>query len=174
MFANPRRPSHIEDAFYKFVLSAILMAWVPKLALSEILWDGGYETGNFMQWHQSDLSENQFSQIPEYGRPTRQQGGGSNPSSYFGDGSLLELVTSPVRNGRYAARIVVKNSGNGSEPADCDVPFPKCTRRRTELTNQSVLTDEYNGLPYMAERWISISHYVPSDWSNSGSGTGPF
>jgi hypothetical protein len=35
---------------------------------------------------------------------------------------------------------------------------------------QAALQEVYNGMPYLAERWWSVSHYVPSDWSDSGSG----
>ncbi len=33
------------------------------------------------------------------------------------------------------------------------------------------LSDHYNGMPYMSERWMSASYYVPADWdSTRGSG----
>jgi hypothetical protein len=132
-------------------------------ANSAIIWSGDFETGNFMQWHNLSISNPQpnYSQMPTYGRPVPD-----------GDGSLLSIVTNPVRQGTYAAKFTVKNSINGTEPTDCDVPFPTCSRRRTELTGQGTQPLVYNAMPYMSERWISASYFIPADWSNSGSGFG--
>jgi hypothetical protein len=129
---------------------------------SPIIWRGDYETGNFLQWHNlAKTPAPNYSQIPIYGRPAPD-----------GDGSLLKIVTSPVRQGKYAAKFTVKNSANGTEPNDCDVPFPTCSRRRTELTGQGTQPLIYNAMPYMSERWISVSYFIPSDWDNGGSGFG--
>jgi hypothetical protein len=84
-------------------------------------------------------------------------------------------VTSPVRQGRYAAKFTVKNSANGTEPDDCDgagSSNPVCTRRRTELNVQSTLPRFYDAMPYMSERWMSVSHFVPTDWDDTGNGFG--
>lgn len=136
------------------------LSMVSGLARAEILWSGDYETGDFSQWH-GDSSAPNFSQMPGYGRPPD-----------YGDGSLLELVTSPVRQGRYAAKFTMKNSLNGSEPEDCDVQSV-CDRRRTELTGQRSIPLFYNAIPYMSERWLSVSHFVPADWDSGGGGWGP-
>lgn len=159
-------------------VSALLFAIVavlPGVATSEIIWSGDYETGNFLQWHiENDKITPKFAATPNYGRPVAPNPlTGTKPLSYYGDGSLLHLVTSPVREGRYAAKFIVKNSANGSEPADCDTNG-NCDRRRAELTGQQTHPISYNAMPYMAERWMSISHYVPNDWDTSnGSGFGP-
>lgn len=142
------------------------------------IWRGDYETANFLQWHQvSDTMTPNFSQMPSYGRPPAPSPlTGSKTTSYYGDGSLLELVTSPVRQGRYAAKFTVKNSANGSEPADCDSSGglnENCNRRRTELTVQQTLPQHYNAMPYMTERWLSVSHYVPADFDSVSDSWGP-
>lgn len=158
-------------------------AIVPMSGNAEILWSGNYETGDFTQWHKpNSISEVAFHEIPEYGRPLQY---GGQVREHVGNGDLLSLVTSsdnlidgifykrgPTRgNSRYAAKFTVKNSANGSEPRDCDDGV--CRRRRTELTVQSTLPDVYNALDYMDERWISVSHYLPSDWDEGGGGFGP-
>jgi hypothetical protein len=147
-----------------FFLVAFFVSSESVQANSAIIWSGDFETGDFMQWHNLSISNPQpnYSQMPTYGRPVP-----------YGDGSLLSIVTSPVRQGTYAAKFTVKNSINGTEPADCDVPFPTCTQRRTELTGQATQPLIYNAIPYMSERWMSISHYIPLNWSDSGSGWGP-
>jgi hypothetical protein len=145
------------DNFKILLFLALFMVWCPIEARSDIIWSGDYETGNFNQWHLKSGPPN-FHLIPEYGRPP--EGGG--------DGSLLEMVTNPVRQGKYAAKFTVKNSKNGYEPDDCDVPYsnPNCTKRRTEVTMAANLSDAYNGLPHMSERWLSVSHFIPMDWDS--------
>lgn len=157
----------------KVILLALLLTIIPAIGTAEIIWAGDYETGNFLQWHlRSQLNHPQFAQVPAYGRPVAPNPyvGTASPS-YYGDGSLLELVTDPVRNGRYAAKFTVKNSANAFEVRDCD--NGTCYRRRTELVMHLVLQPVYNGMPYMSERWVSISHYLPSDWDSvNGNGWG--
>jgi hypothetical protein len=156
------------------VLLVLVLALTPAIANPEILWSGDYETGNFLQWHmQDDSSLPHFSAIPAYGRPKNSSGYGERHESYYGDGSLLEIVTSPVRQGKYAAKFTVKNSKSGVEPDDCDVPLPSCNRRRTDLTVHGTLPRYYNAMPYMSERWMSVSHFIPSDWDSGGKGFGP-
>jgi hypothetical protein len=142
-------------------------------ASAGVVWSGDFETGNFLQWHQvGDTKTAFFAGIPDYGRPPAPNPlTGTKSASYYGDGSLAQLVTAPVRQGKYAARIVVKNSKNGAEPQDCDSGGTVCTRRRTELLMHRAMSDNYNGMPYMSERWVSASYYVPSDWdSTNGNG----
>ena len=145
---------------------ALLVVAFP--ASAAILWSGDFETGNFLQWHQTgDTSTPFFAGIPSYGRPVAPNPlTGSKPASYYGDGSLVQLVTSPVRQGKYAVKIVVKNSANGSEPNDCDSGGKECQRRRTEMQMHKSLSDHYNAMPYMSERWISASYFVPADWDS--------
>ena len=134
-----------------------------------VIWSGDMETGNFLQWHQiGDTKTPFFAGIPAYGRPPAPSPlSGSKPPEYYGDGSLVQLVTSPVRQGKYAARLVVKNSQNGSETRDCDSGGKECSRRRTELQMHRAMSDHYNGMPYMSERWVSVSYYVPADWDST-------
>lgn len=162
----------------------------PPPSLDNILWQGDYSTCDFTQWHpSSELGNIQFHQMPAYGRPVQY---GSQNAIHVGDGSLLSLVKTSA-SGNFgampaamastwsshnfgsacAAKITVKNSANGTEPADCDVPYPTCSRRRTELTVQSTLPAYYNALPYLSTRWMSYSVFIPSDWDSGGSGWGP-
>jgi hypothetical protein len=131
-------------------------------ANAKITWSGDFETGDFTQWHGLSGTKPIFSLIPEYCRPT--SGGG--------DGSCLSVETKIVRQGKYAAKFTLKNSQNGEEPRDCDVPFPTCARRRSQLTALSTQPVVYNAMPYMGERWLSVSHYVPANWDDGGSGWG--
>jgi hypothetical protein len=158
-------------------LSIILAAIWVSAANAEIIWSGDYETGNFMQWHKPDTKDvAAFFAMPaatRYGAPIEQNLLPGQSYQHQGDGSWASVVTSPVRNGSYAGRFTVKNSVNGSEPEDCDVK-DVCHRRRTELTAQTMLPDFYNGLPYMSERWMSVSIFLPEDWdSQNGTGWGP-
>jgi hypothetical protein len=150
-----------------------LASVIPTGANAEILWTGDFETGHLLQWHHpTNKIEAWYWGIPPYGRPARHPSETSSLSaSYYGDGSLAAIVTSPVRQGRYAAKFTVKNSANGVEPADCDVG--SCERRRAELWANKTLSDSYNAVPYMKERWISASVFVPADWESAGSGWGP-
>ena len=166
---TPLSPKHLaRTAFLSASLActASLMA-VPGAASAKILWAGDFETGDFMQWHSTDKTRPNFSQMPEYCRP-------KGNTAYFGDGSCLSLDTTIVRQGKYSAKFVVKNSKNGSEPRDCD-SNGDCSRRRTQLTAQGILPVNYNALPYMSERWLSFSVYIPSDWvdTKSDQGWGP-
>lgn len=138
---------------------------------ASVIWRGDFSTGNFKQWHtDTDANAVTFWQIPEYGRPIQW---GGQLDGHVGDGSLLTLVTNPTRGAAYSAKFTVKNSANGSEPADADFPFPTIWRRRTELTVQQTLPYFYNAIPYQTERWASVSMFVPAGWDNGGTGFGP-
>jgi hypothetical protein len=89
-----------------------------------------------------------------------------------GNGELLSLVPCPTRGSKYAARFVVKSSRNGSEPRDCD-PATDCERRRANLQMTATLLEHYNAIPQGAERWVSISFFIPENFDSSGSGFGP-
>ena len=131
-----------------------------------IIWSGSFETGDFMQWHMLSGARPNFSGIPHYCRPE-----GSN--YYNGDGSCLSLDQDIVRHGKYSAKFTVKNSANGEEPRDCDPMGDNCSRRRSALQNYAILPDQYHVLPYMSERWISFSVYLPDDWSPANGDWGP-
>lgn len=147
-----------------FFLGAMIPVSPAAFASNNIIWSGSFETGDFMQWHNLDKTGPNFSQMPKYCRPP--EGGG--------DGSCLEIVTDRVRIGNYAAKFTVKNSANGAEPDDCDIPeYSRCDRRRTELTGQATHSQYYDAMPYMSERWISISVYVPNNWDTGGNSWGP-
>lgn len=150
-----------------------LLTSMPIPVSAEIIWRGDFETGNFLQWHAPrDKSQPWYWGIPQYGRPARDPTEtNSLPPSYYGAGSLARIVTSPVREGSYAAEFTVKNSTNGSEPADSDNGV--LARRRSELWANKMLSDAYNAIPYLANRWISVSVFVPEDWDAGGSGWGP-
>jgi hypothetical protein len=166
----------------KFILGILFVFSFKGVAQAQILWSGDFSTGNFKQWHMTgNTNEVAFFQIPSYGRPIQY---GFQNIIHIGDGSLLSLVSSdgrtvnginyprgPTRGGAYAAKVTVKNSVNGTEANDCDGSI--CTRRRTELTVQATLPRDYNAMPYMTERWLSVSHFVPADWDDGGSGWGP-
>jgi len=130
---------------------------------NSIIWRGGFETGDFMQWHNREGTAPEFSAIPSYGAPVE----------YGGDGSCLSLETEIVRDGNYAAKFTTKNSINGSEPEDCQ-GLPDCGRRKVELKGWYALTSEDSAImPYLSERWMSVSHYIPEDWDDGGDGWGP-
>ena len=114
-------------------LLVFLLAIMSSVSSADIVWSGDFETGDFTQWpNGSDFGVPFYWGIPAYGRPIRYESETNEiPSAGYGDGSLLEIVTSPVRQGTYAAKYTVKNSANGSEPADNDGSISK--RRRTEL-----------------------------------------
>lgn len=179
--------SRISAGRYPRILGVVaistVLAAMPIPGSAEILWSGNYETGDFTQWHApDDRNSVSFHEVPEYGRPLQY---GQQKEGHIGNGDLLSLVTSsdrlidgklyskgPTRgNSNYAAKFRVKSSAHGSEPKDCDDGV--CKRRRTELTVQGALPDIYNALDYMDERWISVSHYLPSDWDERGGGYGP-
>jgi hypothetical protein len=153
----------------------LALAMVPQPGAGEIVWSGDYETGDFLQWHRpDDRNTAMLSGIPPHGRPRKVSGESNNmPAGYYGNGSLLEIVTHPVRQGRYAAKFTVRNSKNGKEPDDCDAGESICSRRRTELLVHHTLPRFYNAIPYESERWLSVSHYIPGDWERGGRGFGP-
>ncbi len=136
----------------------------------KLTWSGDFDNHDFSNFHSStDPKKIFFWLVSDYGRPP-QYGGQVNGHS--GNGDLLDLVSSPTRGGKYAARFTVKNSANGSEPADCD-PALDCKTRRTGLQMTTTLLKYYNAMPYGAERWLSFSIYLPTDFDPSGSGFGP-
>ncbi len=130
-------------------------------------------TYQYLDWHAlGDQNFPYFWGTPNYGRPTVPVPNVTTAlASFFGDGSLMGFVTSPVRCGTYANKITVKNSVNGSEPADCDGSV--CTRRRTELNNHTILWPTQGDMARRTEYWIAISFFIPADWDDSGSGWGP-
>ena len=154
-------------AHFTASVAAFTLIGIPSLASADIIWSGDYETGNFMQWHVADESKPNLSGMPKYCRPV-------GPTDYYGDGSCLEVVSDIVRNGNYAAKFTVKNSQNAAgEPDDCG-GLPDCTRRKVELKSWDALESQTGTmLPYLSERWISVSHFIPADWDESGSGWGP-
>ncbi len=144
--------------------AALVFGLLPTPAMSDIIWSGDYESGDFQQWHSASTGAPNFSGMPDYCRP----------SYDGGDGSCLSVTTEVARTGNYAAKFTVKNSANAlGEPEDCG-GMPECSRRIVALKSwYSTETESGTALPYMAERWISISHYVPADWNDSGGGFGP-
>lgn len=143
----------------------------PGAAVAEIVWDGSFDTHDFRNYHAPDNpKEVKFHLIPAYGRPP--QYGFQVSPEHVGNGSLLSLVEHPTRGSKYAAKFVVKNSANGSEPRDCD-PAVDCGRRRANLQMTATLLDYYNAIPQDEERWVSISFFIPEDFESSGSGFGP-
>ncbi len=163
------------------LLAVTMLGAAPGAGAWEIIWSGDYSTGDFMQWHKhDDLNAVTFWGIPEYGRPVQY---GGQVAGHIGNGDLLSLVAAtertvdgihypqgPTRGGEYAAKFTVKSSRNASEPRDCDIGV--CNRRRSELTVQSTLPNAYDALGYQSDRWISISHFLPEDWDDAGSGWG--
>jgi hypothetical protein len=162
-----------------FLIITLLAEVASGQAVADILWSGDFETGNFVQWHlENDNKTPNFWGIPPHGRPIAPSPlTGSMSASYYGDGSLAQIVTSPVRQGKYAAKFTALTSQSGSEPEDCDGANPettKCHRRRTELRMNRALPLFYNAMPYLAERWMSVSQYVPTNWDSvNGQGFGP-
>ena len=175
----------VHGTFRRRVATATVAASLvvaPGIGTAEIIWSGDYRSGNFTQWHKpGNSSVVTFHMIPDYGRPIQY---GKQESTHVGNGDLLSLVAATDRtvNGvhypqgptrgdsEYAAKFTVKNSEHGSEPRDCD-QGDRCQARRTELTVQSTLP-QYDALSYRSERWMSISHYLPSDWDDGGNGSG--
>jgi hypothetical protein len=167
----------------------LLLAVAPVIGNAQIIWSGDFETGNFMEYHtQGDPNLVSFFQMPAYARPIDYPGQNPLGPEHVGTGELLQLVSNvsrtvdgveypagPTRSGNFAARFVVKNSesasGTGVEPTDCD--NGDCTRRRTVLTVQQTLPKIYNALPYMSERWLSASVFIPADWEEKQTGWGP-
>ncbi len=142
---------------------------------ANIIWEAHYEntTYEYLDWHgKTDQNHPHFGGIPAYGRPTVPAPNNTSAvAGYFGDGSLMEFVTSPVRCGTNANKITVKNSANGSEPADCD--NGNCTRRRSELNHHLILYPDQGDMAYLTEYWMTLSIFIPADWDDGGSGFGP-
>lgn len=159
--------------------AAALIVLCPGISSAEIIWSGNFDTGDFTQYHSvSDPNAVLFFQMPEYGIPIQY-----GSQQMVGNGDLLALVSNtartiggvaypqgPTRGGNFAARFTVKNSQNGQEPRDCD--GSDCSQRRTQLTMQSAMQPNYQGLPNMSERWISFSIYLPADYEFEGSSWG--
>jgi hypothetical protein len=140
------------------------LALVSMPASAEIIWSGDFNNRDFSKYHAAENpNEQYFFLVPEYGRPPKYHSG----QQHVGNGELLDLVSSPTRGGRYAARLTIKNSRNGSEPRDCD-PALDCGTRRVGLQMTRTMREYYNGIPYKSERWISISVFLPSDFDVSG------
>lgn len=141
-----------------FICFTLVLAWSSN-SIGAIIWSGDFETGDFLQYHQPGLPDVPwYWAFPQYCWPTQPR------RDNKGDGSCGSIVTSPVRQGSYAAKLTVKNSANGLEPQDCD--GASCDRRRSELAMQATIPIHYNGMPYMAERWMSVSIFIPADWEN--------
>jgi hypothetical protein len=167
------------------VTLGILVSLVPSIAAADLVWNGDFSTGNFLQYHHyTDDKVVKFGSVPPYGRPIQY---GGQISGHIGNGDLLSLVSADGRNvggisypagptrgsSPFAAKFTVKNSANGVEPDDCDPsPADTCERRRVVLKQQAMHPDWYNALPHMAERWVSFSVYIPSDFP-SMDGEGP-
>jgi hypothetical protein len=153
---------------------AIYFAMLSPSSVAEILWNGDFSTGNFIQYHRyDDAKVTYFPSTPPYGRPTVPK---NLPSGYkysqSGNGELLEIVTSPTRGSTHSARFVVKSKANETEPDDCD---PRnggmCEKRRNNLWMQRTHARYYNALPHMGERWLSFSMYLPADFPADHIGT---
>jgi hypothetical protein len=147
-------------------------------------WD--YSTGDYTQWNTIYTPPDynpQFSGIPDYGRPVYPADGATRypgvDSNYFGDGQLMELL--PTFQGRsWVNRVTVKNGANWNDVSGPtgDWDGSVSTRRRTELNNHLVHGYTPTGpngpqdsvMPYLSERWWSISYYIPADWESSGNG----
>lgn len=148
-------------------LLAILLLAAPLSAQSNnIIWSGSFETGDILQWHHHERHDLPWIWgIPEYCRPE------GYPDVFGGDGSCLSLDSNRVRHGEYSAKFTIKNALNGEEPRDCD--NGNCDRRRSQLSAFRTLPEVYNVLPYLSERWISFSVYLPDNWQPTGGGWGP-
>jgi Polysaccharide lyase len=149
-------------------LAAVLLS---AGANAEIVWNGHFNDHDFSNYHTNDdPNAVAFHLVPEYGRPPQY---GFQYESHVGNGDLLSLVDSPTRGSNYSARFVVKSrAGGGKETADCD-PASDCGNRRSQLQMTSTLLEYYNAIPQGAERWMSISFFIPEDYDGSGGGFGP-
>jgi len=140
--------------------------------------------GSFDEWHfNTDENQVQFSFVTAYGRPPNYgstgTGAGTANQTQSGDGSYLDIVsassqspypTGPARTGDFAYKFVIKNSvaagGTAIEPDDCDIATD-CASRRTHLqdSHMTIATDELVAtIPNNAERWMSVSVYLESDF----------
>ncbi len=97
---------------------------VPTGLTPDVLFDGGFETGDHAQWHELNWNLD---------RPESEQ---------------FQIVTSPVREGRYAAKTIVHDGDEflhtGGERCDLERPGPN-EREGDEL-------------------WYSWSTYFPDGW----------
>jgi len=156
-----------------------------------ILWRGDFDAvnpdgsvGNFRQYfYPTSPSTPWLWYAPQYGRPA-QKSGDASEGGYYGNGELMDIVTSPVRSGTRAAKFRIKNS---TSSADWNTNDPgsagsyEINSRRTQTSSVQMGFEAYRYLPNVsaafpgdnAIRWLSYSVYIPSDWSNSGSGWGP-
>ena len=146
------------------------LSLVSTAASADLIWSGDFDDRNFLNYHSTlDPKKVFFFAVSPYGRPPQY---GGQQSGHSGNGDLLNLVASPTRGGKWAARFTVKNSINGWEPGDCDIQVD-CRTRRTSLAPNYTFMNYYNAMPYKAERWWSFSVFLPSDFDVSGSGWGP-
>jgi hypothetical protein len=99
---------------------------LPDLSTGQVLWSGDFETGSFSQWSGAP-------QVKASDRAT--------------------IVTSPVREGRYAARFEVK-------PGDRDVAGSG-SGERSEIWLGVPETDGFEGV----ESWWTWSTFFPSDFA---------
>ena len=150
-------------------LVGLLTVFSSAVSTADIIWSGDFNNQDFLNYHQStDRNKVRFNLVPEYGRPP-QYGG----QVQVGNGDLLDLVSNPTRGSNFAARFRVKSAANGGlEPRDCD-PAIDCETRRSELQMTATLVKYYNAIPYRAERWMSMSFFVPEDFQVSDAGWGP-
>lgn len=149
-----------------------LATFVSGAASADLVWDGNFNDHNFINYHKpQDPNLVAFHLIPAYGRPP--QYGFQISPEHVGNGELLSLVDYPTRGSNYSAKFVVKSeAGGGIEPVDCD-PAVDCGRRRANLQMTATFYDYYDAIPQGAERWVSISFFIPEDFNSSGSGMGP-
>ncbi len=146
------------------------LSLLSALASADTVWSGDFNGRNFLNYHSTaDPNKVFFFAVSDYGRPPQY---GAQQPGHIGNGDLLNLVSSPTRGGQWAARFTVKNSRNGREPQDCDIQVD-CKTRRTSLAPNYTFIDYYKAMPYKAERWWSVSVFLPSDFDTSGPGWGP-
>lgn len=165
------------------LVAGLLVMMLPAISAADVIWRGDFSTGDFTQYHGStSRNEVHFHLIPAYGRPIQY---GQQAPGHVGNGDLLSLVArtsrtidgirypqGPTRGGEYAAKLTVKNSANGSSSADAD-PTGDPNRRRTQFQLQKMLSEQYNALPHMGERWLSYSVYLPANWEEKRGDWGP-
>ena len=142
-----------------------------------ILWDGNFDNAHFRTWPSGEIETLPwYWSMPLYGTPAKKTGDYSTAwydANYYGDGSLCELSSTIIRGapGTYSARLRVKHDGTTSADWDGTTPTAvgRSERRRTELSvyGYNYLSYRLNALPWRATRWVSISVYIPSDWSSA-------
>jgi hypothetical protein len=161
-------------------LSNIFIANVTGATSGNIIRLYDYSTGDYSQWNVlsgGDEGYPYFWGIPHYGRPAYPADGATRypgiPSSWFGNGDLMELVQNVGGRSGYANKVTVKNSANTTEAystsasviGDWDTSSGPA-HRRTELHHHTIVGLDGVTMPYLSERWISISFYLPSDWDS--------